>query len=162
MPSEQGDAGPRRSEASAPVHPTLDSIRKSLDALQADRTASSGDDFALRDDVQRLDLELQKVQADQTRAETEQIRQTQKLREKYAERVYRLLKGWVCVAITLLVLDALNPPAFFKKITWIDQLIPAFDIERQVMLGLLGGTTVAVVGLVLAVVKGLFPGSSKD
>ena len=116
----------------------------------------------LREESLRQDLDFQKALAEQKRAQTEEIRQTQELREKYAKRVYTLLKWWVFVAILLLVLDALDPPALFKDIPWIDRLIPAFDIETKIMLAFLAGTTVAVVGLVLAVVKGLFPGSSKN
>ena len=164
-------AGKQDSECNQPnispgtIHPTLDSIRESADALQVEQDLSPEDDRtsrAIREGRGIENLEFQKAQADQTRAQTERIRQTQELREKYAERVYRLLKWWVFAAIALLVLDALDPPAVIKDSPWIHRLIPAFDIEKQIMLGFLGGTTVAVVGLVLAVVKGLFPGSSKD
>lgn len=165
MASKQGTEGKQPDTSPTGNHPTFESIRASADALRAEQALLQEDDRtlrAIREGRGFENLEFQKAQADQTRALTEEIRQTQVLREKYAERVYRLLRWWVFVAIAVLVLDALDPPAVVKDIPWIHRLIPAFDIEKQIMLGFLGGTTVAVVGLVLAVVKGLFPSSPKD
>lgn len=141
-------------------HPSLESIRESGEALQAGSEPSAGDERILREEGQRQ--EFQEALTDQTRAQTEQIRDTGKLREKYAERVYTLLKWWVWVAVSLLVLDALDPPSIVGDTLWIARSIPAFDVEKQVMLAFLGSTTVAVVGLVLAVVKGLFPNPTKN
>ena len=165
MTSDQECAGDRQDRSPGNIPPTFQSIRELAEALQTDPPHSPADDRTLRilrEESLRQDLDFQKALAEQKRAQTEEIRQTQELREKYAKRVYTLLKWWVFVAILLLVLDALDPPALFKDIPWIDRLIPAFDIETKIMLAFLAGTTVAVVGLVLAVVKGLFPGSSKN
>lgn len=141
-------------------HPSLESIRESGEALQADPEPSARDGRIRREKGQHQ--ELQEAITDHTRAQTELIRDTGKLREIYAERVYTLLKWWVWVAVLLLVLDALDPPSIVSNTPWIARFIPAFDVEKQVMLAFLGGTTVAVVGLVLAVVKGLFPNPTKN
>ena len=159
---DQGSSGAQPAASSGGFRPTFENIREIAAALRASRAHSQGDDLALRDEILRQDLELHKVLADQTRARTEQLRHTRELREKYAERVYKLLRWWIFAAIVLLVLDAFNPPAVSEDSPWIYRLILSFDVDTPVMLGFLGGTTVAVVGLVLAVVKGLFPGSSKD
>ena len=144
------------------VRPTIANIGELAAALRAGRAHSPGDDLVLRDEFLRQDLELQKLLADQTRAQTEQLRQIRELREKYAERVYRLLRWWVIAAIALLILDSFHPPAASKSSPWIFRLILSFEIDTPVMVAFLGSTTVAVVGLVLAVVRGLFPGPSKD
>ena len=144
------------------VQPTIANIGELAAALRTGRAHSPGDDLVLRDEFLRQDLELQKLLADQTRAQTEQLRQIRELREKYAERVYKLLWWWVIAAIALLILDSFQPPAVSKNSPWIFRLILSFEIDTPVMVAFLGSTTVAVVGLVLAVVRGLFPGPSKD
>ena len=112
--------------------------------------------------TKELQIDAQHIANKYAQAQVDEIRKTQDLRDKYARRVSRLLICWVSVAISLLVLDALDPPKAFNDRPWIAALIPAFDIEKQVMLTFLGGTTVAVVGLVLAVIKGLFPTPPKN
>jgi hypothetical protein len=137
------------------AHPTLENIRESGEALQSDPGPSA-------DGRIRREKKFQEAITDQTKAQTEQIRDTGKLRDKYAGRVYTLLKWWVWVAVLLLVLDALDPPSIISDTPCIARFIPAFDVEKQVMLAFLGSTTIAVVGLVLAVVKGLFPDPTKN
>lgn len=106
--------------------------------------------------------------ADQTRARTEGIRQTHKLRKKYSNRVYRFMVGWVVSVGLLVVLDGFeaplictdsvpNPDLVERTFFWLCGVSPAVEIEDSVMLAIVGSTTVAVLGLVLAVVKGLFP-----
>lgn len=127
--------------------PTPATIRR-VEGGSPTPTASSSEEeresllrSALQSDAQQIANNLAQAQVDE-------LRQTQALREKYAGRVFWFLVIWVAVAISFLALDALN--------------LPAFDIEKQVMMTFLGGTTVAVVGLVLAVVKGLFPSPPKS
>ena len=151
MTDDQGD-----------VRPTIANIREIAATLRASRAHSPGEDLALRDEILRQDLELHRLLADQTRAQTEQLRQIRELREKYAERVYKLLRWWVIAAVALLILDSFNPPAASKDSAWIFRLVLSFEVDTPVMIAFLGSTTVAVIGLVLAVVKGLFPGPSKD
>lgn len=153
MASSECSAGNDSNIVPDNAHPTLESIQESGEGLQGDSEGSAQDEQKLRE---------REALTDQTRAQTEQIRDTGKLREKYAERVYRLLKWWVWAAVLILVLDALDPPSIVSDTPWIARFIPTFNVEKQVMLAFLGGTTVAVVGLVLAVVKGLFPDSTKD
>ena len=160
MTSSECSAGNDSNIVPDNAHPTLESIRESGEILQADSEPSAGDERILREEGQRR--EFQGALTDHTRAQTEQIRDTGKLREKYAERVYTLLKWWVWGCLLLLVLDALDPPSIVSDTPCIARFIPAFDVEKQVMLAFLGGTTVAVVGLVLAVVKGLFPDPPKN
>lgn len=153
MASSECSAGNDSNIVPDNAHPTLESIQESGEGLQGDSEGSAQDEQKLRE---------REALTDQTRAQTEQIRDTGKLREKYAERVYTLLKWWVWVAVLLLVLNALDPPPILSDTPWIARFIPAFDVEKQVMLAFLGSTTVAVVGLVLAVVKGLFSDPTKN
>ena len=103
-------------------------------------------------------------EGDYLNAITDDLRQTTELRREYADISYRFLRWWViCVGI-LLVLDALDKPpiceesaTIYPRLVGLCQVVPSFDIEGKVMLGVVGGTTVAVIGLALAVVKGLFP-----
>ncbi len=112
MASSECSAGNDSNIVPDNAHPTLESIRESGEVLQADSEPSAGDERILREEGQRQ--EFQEALTDQTRAQTEQIRDTGKLREKYAERVYTLLKWWVRVAVLLLVLDALDPPSIVR------------------------------------------------
>ena len=106
--------------------------------------------------------------ADQTRALTEGIRQTHTLREWSSDRVFRFMLGWVVSAGSLVVLDGCEAPLICtdsvpspdlveRALIWLCGVLPSVEIEDSVMLAIVGSTTVSVLGLVLAVVKGLFP-----
>ena len=149
-----------------PPRPTPASIRdaESPSALDSPSTPVEERESLFRAQlgIRELQIDAQQIANRYAQAQVDEIRQTQELRDKYAGRVFRLLIWWVSIAITLLILDGLDPPKVFNDTPWIAALIPAFDIERQVMLTFLGGTTVAVVGLVLAVIKGLLPSPPKN
>ncbi len=105
------------------------------------------------DNVEREASELEK-------AETAAVLQIIELREKYAKQAFKFLQQWVIVVGVFLFIDALHKPPFCQEPRGNDCwlcMLPSFDIEGKVMLGVVGGTTVAVIGLALAVVKGLFP-----
>ena len=107
--------------------------------------------------VEREDSELQK-------AETAAVLQTIELRGTYARQAFQFLRQWVLVVGVFLFIDALHKPPFCQETRGNDCwlcMLPSFDIEGKVMLGVVGGTTVAVIGLALAVVKGLFPTPSQ-
>ena len=145
--------------------PTLQSIWDTVEALKGEPRLpqeEDRDERIYREQMLQLDLERGRTETDLIQARIDDLRLAQKLREKYAGRVHRLLMWWVSIAISLLVLDALDPPTALNDTPFVNWVVPAFDIEKQVMLTFLGGTTIAVVGLVLAVVKGLFPPPPKN
>ena len=76
--------------------------------------------------------------------------------------------GWVVSVGSLVLLDSCeapsicadsvpNPDVVGQALIWLCGVSPAVEIEDSVMLAIVGSTTVSVLGLVLAVVKGLFP-----
>lgn len=100
-------------------------------------------------------------------AVTDDIRQTTELRKKYADIAFKFLIWWVSGVGGLLILDAIDRPPIcqesatnYPRLILLCKMIPPFDIERAVMLGIVGGTTVAVVGLAHSVIRGLFSSSA--
>jgi hypothetical protein len=88
------------------------------------------------------------------------IEQTTKLQRRYARRAYTFLKWWTISVGALLVLDALQAPPVCETEGWsgaVCDLFPRLDISDNVLIAIVGSTAVAVIGLVLAVIKGLFP-----
>ena len=76
--------------------------------------------------------------------------------------------GWVVSAGSLVVLDGCEAPLICtdsvpspdlveRALIWLCGVLPSVEIEDSVMLAIVGSTTVSVLGLALAVVKGLFP-----
>lgn len=127
----------------------------------------SEDDRSNQEDREEA-TEQDLASADQTRALTEGIRQTHELRKRYSDRVFRFMVGWVVSVGSLVVLDGCeaplvcadsvsNPDVVEYALIWLCGVSPAVEIEDSVMLAIVGSTTVSVLGLVLAVVKGLFP-----
>ncbi|MDE0629124.1 MAG: hypothetical protein OXH99_22240 [Bryobacterales bacterium] len=129
--------------------------------------AGSEDDQSNQEDREKA-TEQDLASADQTRALTEGIRQTHELRKRYSDRVFRFMVGWVVSVGSLVALDsceaplicadsASNPDVVERALIWLCGVSPAVEIEDSVMLAIVGSTTVSVLGLVVAVVKGLFP-----
>lgn len=89
----------------------------------------------------------------------ENIEQTTRLQEEYAKRAYTFLKWWMISVGALLVLDAFRrPPACEKEgmLGFVCDFMPGLDISDNVLIAVVSSTAVAVIGLVLAVIKGLF------
>ena len=76
-------------------------------------------------------------------AKTSRIRSDTKLREDYAWKAYGFLVAWTLFAGSLLALSRF--------------IVPFFDISDEVLMTLIGGTTIAVIGVFHSVIKGLFP-----
>ena len=62
-----------------------------------------------------------------------------------------------CEAPLICADSASNPDVVERALIWLCGVSPAVEIEDSVMLAIVGSTTVSVLGLVVAVVKGLFP-----
>ena len=77
--------------------------------------------------------------------QAQSLRQILVLREKYSGRVFGYTVSWTVFCGLLLIADS------------IPILNPYFNIDTNVMLGILTTTTVSVIGLVLTLIKGLFP-----
>ena len=144
--------------------PWFDTIKKSTE--QASESVSGPDADRQEERESKADQDLAK--SDKTRAQTEGIRETTKLRRKYARKVFRFMVWWVVCAALLLVLDAWEAPSICEDppgsansaeqgVLFLCRVLPSLEIEESVMLAITGSTTVSALGLVLAVVKGLFP-----
>lgn len=89
----------------------------------------------------------------------ENLEQTTRLQGEYARRAYIFLKWWMISVGALLVLDAFQGPSFCEKeygVGVVCDFIPGLDISDNVLIAVVSSTAVAVIGLVLAVIKGLF------
>ena len=89
----------------------------------------------------------------------ENLEQTTRLQRRYARRAYTFLKWWMISVGALLVLDAFQRPSFCEKeygVGVVCDFIPGLDISDNVLIAVVSSTAVAVIGLVLAVIKGLF------
>ena len=116
-----------------------------------------------KENARRTQLENQHFQARiaQIEAVNKDVKSNRNLRIKYAGRVYRFLKYWVSGAGLLVLIDAIQWPdcSIFdpeSSMSLLCRSLPSFDVESSILLAVVGGTTVAVIGLVLAVIRGLF------
>ena len=142
----------KSAESSGDNKPTLKSIDDSAQTITPnEQSKEEADVLALRESIGEYELRLGSMQAEieRTKVGTDEIRRTGKLREEYAANVYKFMKYWIITVGILVLVDS------FEKFDDCDRI--EFDIETNVILAIVGGTTVAVIGLVLAVVKGLFP-----
>jgi hypothetical protein len=109
------------------------------------------------------DREAAQEEASLGSAQVADLRQSTELRREYADKAHRIVCRWLLGVGGLLVIDAIHKPFSCQEIagrsSWFCKL-PSFDVETEVMISLIGGTTIAIIGLVLAVIKGLFPSSS--
>ncbi len=85
------------------------------------------------------------------RREQELARGKQELeqRERYAGRVYRMIVAWLVSILAITLLQGFRGLHGFTR--------GRFHLSDSVVLGLIGGTTVTVLGLFVIVVRNLFP-----
>lgn len=76
-------------------------------------------------------------------ARTERLQSDTKLREEYAWKAYGFLVAWTLFAGSILALSRF--------------VVPLFDVSDEVLMTLIGGTTIAVISVFHSVIKGLFP-----
>jgi hypothetical protein len=88
-------------------------------------------------------LALEAMQLD-----NESKKQDIKARRKYAKRIFSLTKWWLVVVASLVVLDGFGSVYGF------------FKIEDNVLVTMLGGTTINILGLFAIVATYLFPKNS--
>lgn len=142
----------KSAESSGDNKPTLESINDSAQTITPhEQSKEEADVLALRESIGEYELRLESMHAEieRTKVGTEQIRRTGELREEYAKNVYNFMKYWIIAVGILILVDS------FEKFDACDRI--EFDIETNVILAIVGGTTIAIIGLVLAVIKGLFP-----
>lgn len=87
--------------------------------------------------LQRQDAETEKV-----RQENEDKRENRKLRQRYARWVFWYMCGYSLAMFGLVVASGIE--------------CSGFELEPTVLVTLVGGTAISAIGLVVAVVKGLF------
>lgn len=85
-------------------------------------------------------------------------------RVDYAERIFRLISLWLCAILLILLLQGFLGKAGLSydwTIPWFFGVHTKgsvhFDLSSEVMLALIGGTTVSVLGIFTFVAKYLFP-----
>lgn len=131
----------------------LRTLKASLDESAETSKVSTEEDRRFREGerAHRRDLAL-----------IEHLEQTTRLQGEYARRAYTFLRWWMISVGALLVLDAFQRPSVCEKgdergaiCDFID-FMPGLDISDSVLIAVVSSTAVAVIGLVLAVIKGLF------
>ena len=114
-----------------------------LEVISVDKTALP----AQPDDLDKQEeLELASSEADYWRQSTRELEDLRGLRKKYASRVFGFMVAWTAVVAGLLILDGFS--------LW------GFELDTTVLTTIIGGTTISVIGLVLAIIRGLFPRSA--
>jgi len=115
--------------------------RAGLDLIAAKPPETAAADAAFEDEKHQLDLERLKL-------ENEEARGTIQDRRRYAEKVYRLVGAWIVLIFVLLILQGFG--SFYS-----------FKLSDPVLLAAIGSTTVNVIGMLLIVLRYLFPSSEK-
>ena len=85
------------------------------------------------------------------------VKVNRELRKEYASKVYIFMCVWCGLVFLIIILDALTytPADSCSKDL-------SFRVSNTVMTTLIGGTTVAVIGLVGFIIKGLFSNPNND
>jgi hypothetical protein len=98
----------------------------------------------------------EKIKSDRLRAELAGFQQDIDERKKYADKSFCLVKNWIYGVFILLLLQGFlsEPTPFSTK--WVS-FVFLFKLPDNVLLAVLGGTTVSVVGKYVFVAKYLFP-----
>ncbi len=104
----------------------------SLDKLETEQDEGTSPDSSAQIEINRL-----------RKARRERIEENTKLRRQYAEKAYRFLVAWTFFAGAVFALSRF--------------ILPFFDVSDQVLMTLIGGTTIAVISVFHSVIKGLFP-----
>src|SRR5262245_40413191 len=94
------------------------------------------------------ELELERKRAAERRVE-EQHRQDLEQRREYASRLYHLVVGWLLSILALTTLSGFHG--------WHGVVRGKFYLPANILMALIGSTTVSVVSIFLIVVRHLFP-----
>lgn len=108
-----------------------------------------GEDASL--ETQTLEQEQLRVEVEKLRAELDSFRQDVKQRKSLAPKLYLLTCCWLGAVIVFLLMQGFSEGRFHF-----------FRLSDNVLIALLGTTTVNVVGLFYAVAKYLFPEKLTD
>lgn len=94
------------------------------------------------------------------------IKQDREERQRYADRLFKLIRYWLIAIIILVALSGLDISKVYidnrdwndPKRTFIERINiqPQFNLSDAVILALVGGTTVNIIGLFLVVTQYLF------
>ena len=100
---------------------------------------------SIRAGAQAEQAEAEDLEHQKQRLIIQNAAQDIRLRRKYANRIFYLVRYWLIGVLGVLILQgALGP--------W-----KLFDLSENVLLALIGGTTVNVLGLFVVVINYLFP-----
>lgn len=87
--------------------------------------------------------EKHQLEKEEIRARLKSFRQDTDERKKYAHRIFCLLCTWlICVGVILLLQG---------------DMINGFELDKEIIVALIGGTTASVIGIFLIVAQYLFP-----
>ncbi len=90
-------------------------------------------------------------------AELEDYKNTTILRRGYGVEVFKFAKGWMIFTGAVLLMNGLNIGQVIFHHYFKIQVGPLFQLERSVLWVLLGTTSLNVIAMVVAVIKGIFP-----
>lgn len=76
-----------------------------------------------------------------------------KNRQKYVDRIYMLMIGWMFIVLLVVVAAGMSRPSQPGFLNW----IISFDLPHNVLLALVGSTTGNVIGIFLIVARHLYP-----
>ena len=110
-------------------------------------------------DIQEAQLASFKLQNDKLREELADLKSDRDFRNEYAPKIFGLICVWLVLVVGLIFLDGLSLSEGLG-LPGTDQTL-GFDQSDGVVLGLIGGTTASVVGLLVIVITYIFPRRNK-
>lgn len=123
-----------------PASAKLRAITQRAKSKAADKTDADPLDRA---EAEQYDAEARQIDIDLKKADLVTRAAERGLRETYASKVFRFLCSYSTVVFVILLFQGFG--------------IWEFDLDRYVLLALVGSTAISVVGVVGFVVRGLFP-----
>ncbi len=111
------------------------------------------------EDIQEARLASFKLQNDKLREELADLKSDRDFRNEYAPKIFGLICVWLVLVVGLIFLDGLSLSGGLG-LPGTDKTL-GFNQSDGVVLGLIGGTTASVVGLLVIVITYIFPRRSK-
>lgn len=110
-------------------------------------------EYYLEEDLEQNSGEIFTEYLRKLQNENTEVELNIKLKKEYSKKIYRFMCIWVIVVFVIIISDSIT----LLRLP-INRYI-SFDMSDNVLVTLIGGTTVSVIGLVGFIIKGLFPES---
>ena len=129
-------------------------IKKDLEAAtksDLETLKNVSDDTKEKYNASEKDLEKkQKIEShkeDLERQEIEDRKSNRELREKYAEKMFRYMRMWFFFIVIAVILNGLDFGGLWEV---------SFQLDRWVLITLIGSTTVSILTIIRAIIEGIF------